>query len=191
MLSDMSMRWLRWLATLGALGTFVYYIAITLHWAVIWDSAVMHYIIFLIGKGFRPYGQILDINMPGTYIAEQMGMTVFGWSDLSWRMYEFFLLAVMAVSGMVIGGKRNWFAGLFAAAFFIAMHGADGPNTSTERDELMTVLFVSAICLAVLAGRRRIPLLMLPFGLLAGFAVSVKPTGALLDVALVVLLILE
>jgi hypothetical protein len=187
MLPTISEAWmtrLRWLTVAAFAGIFGYYIAMTIHWAVITDSAVMHYIVFMTSRGLRPYVDIADMNMPGTYLAERWGMAVFGWGDLSWRIYEYFLMAIMTVSGMVIGGTRRWLAGIFAGMFFIIMHGADGPFVSMERDELMTVLLVAATAMLCLAVRRRSAILMLPFGLLAGLAISIKPTVLPLDLAL-------
>ena len=86
-LSDRSLARLRWLCVLAFLGIFAYYITDTLHWPMIWDTPVMHYIHFLITRGLRPYSDITDMNLPGCYITEGWGMAVFGWSDLSWRVY--------------------------------------------------------------------------------------------------------
>jgi hypothetical protein len=183
-ISDVWMDRLRWLMVAAFAVVFGYYIAMTIHWAVITDSSVMHYIVFLISRGLRPYADITDINMPGAYLAEQWGMAVFGWGDLGWRICEFFLLAVLTASGMVIGGRRRWLAGIFAASFFIIMHGSDGPFVSMERDEYITVLLVAATATLCLAIRRRAAIWMLPFGLLAGAAMSIKPTAALFDIAL-------
>ena len=36
----------RWMACLGAAAVFVYYIVVSIHWPLVWDSAVMHYIAF-------------------------------------------------------------------------------------------------------------------------------------------------
>ena len=70
---------LRWFACLAAFGIFLYYIAVSRHWIIMWDGAVMHYIVFLISHGFHPYSDITDMNMPGCYLTEHLAMTVFGW----------------------------------------------------------------------------------------------------------------
>ena len=128
------------------------------------------------------------MNLPGCYLTERWGMAIFGWSDLSWRIFEYFLIAALAAGGMAIGGARRWFAGIFAVTFFLLMHGAEGPIFAVERDETMTVLLVAATALLFLALRRSDPFWMLPYGLIAGFEASIKPSGMLLDVSLLVLL---
>ena len=163
---------------------FAYYVADSLRWTLIWDAPVMRYTYFLITRGMHPYTEIPDINMPGCYVLEGWAIAIFGWSDLSWRIYEFFLMAILTLGGMVIGGPRRWFAGIFAATFFIAMHGSEGPNTAVQREEVMLVLLVAATAMFFLAMRHLAPILMLPFGLLAGLAASLKPGSLLLDIAL-------
>ena len=181
------MRKVRWLACLGALGLFAYYVVASLHWRVMWDGAVMHYICFLITRGLHPYSDITDMNLPGCYLTEGWAMAIFGWSDLSWRVYEYFLLAMLTASGMVIGGTRHWIAGLYAGLFFALMHGAEGPMMAVERDEVMTVLLVAGTAFLFAALRRGKPWLLLPFGMLCGVASSMKPSAVLLDAALTVL----
>jgi len=188
MLSDRSLARLRWICALAFIGLFAYYIVETLRWPIVWDTAVMHYIRFMLTHGLHPYSDITDMNLPGCYILEGWAMAVFGWSDLSWRIYEFFLLATLTMSGMVIGGSRRWFAGIYAAAFFLVMHASEGPLFAVERDEVMLVLLLAATAMFFLAVRRRKAILMLPFGLLAALACSLKPGSVLMDAALLAMI---
>ena len=152
-ITDTALKYMRWAACLLAAGLFAYYVAASLHWMVLWDGAVMHYIYFLITRGFHPYSDITDMNLPGCYLTEGWAMAVFGWGDLSWRIYEYFLMAVLAVSGMVIGGARHWMAGVYVALFFLLMHGAEGPMMAVERDEVMMVMLVCATAFLFIAIR--------------------------------------
>lgn len=180
-------RSLPWLLSAAFLGVFVYYIVASLHWIVMWDGAVMHYIHFLITRGFHPYSDITDMNLPGCYLTEGWAMDLFGWGDLGWRIYEYALLLVLTASGMVIGGTRHWLAGLYSGLFFVLLHGSEGPMMAVERDEVMTVLLVAATACLFLGLRRHQPVWLLPFGLLAGLAVSLKPGALLLDLAFTLL----
>jgi hypothetical protein len=190
-LSDRSMTRMRVAGLALFLVVFAYYMWDTLHWPMIWDTPIMHYVRFLITRGFKPYSQITDINLPGCYLTEGWGMAVFGWSDLSWRVYEFFLMAILAGSGAVIGGRRNWFAGIFATTFFLVMHASEGPRVATERDELMAILLVAATAMTLLALRRRAALWMLPMGFVCALATSLKPGALLMELGLVALLVWE
>jgi len=187
-LSDQWMTRLRWLIAAAFAGLFAYYVAMTWHWAIVADEAAMHYVVLLIRHGKIPYREITDMNMPGTYLAEQTAMAIFGWGDISWRLYEFLLLAFMTASATVIAGPRRWIGAIYGSLFFILMHASEGPHVSVEREELMAVLLVAAVAALVLSVRKRLPLLALPLGLMAAFAASIKPTAVLVDVGLLALL---
>lgn len=187
LLSDRSLRRLRWAACLLSVALFGYYILASLHWPVVWDGAVMHYMHLLLRHGMRPYSDITDMNLPGCYLTEGWAMDLFGWGDLSWRVYEYVLMAVLALSGAVIGGARHWMAGVYCALFFTLMHGAEGPMMAVERDEVMMVLLVAATACFFVAIRRQQPVLLLLFGFGGGLAVSIKPGALLLDASLILL----
>lgn len=184
---DTALHRLPWLLFAASIVLFAYYIAASLHWIVMWDGAVMHYIHFLITRGLHPYTDITDMNLPGCYLTEGWAMDLFGWGDLGWRIYEYVLLLVLTAGGMVIGGKRHWVAGLYSGLFFMLLHGSEGPMMAVERDEVMTVLLVAATAFLFSSLRRGQPWLLLPFGMLAGLAVSIKPGALLLDLAFTLL----
>ena len=184
---DLWLKRLPWFALILSLGFFAFYVRSSIHWIVMWDGAVMHYIRFLITRGFRPYVDITDMNLPGCYLAEGWAMSVFGWGDLSWRLYEYFLTAALAAGGMIVGGRDRWVAGIYAALLFTLMHGAEGPMMAVERDEVMTVLLVVGMAFFFLAMRRQQPSLLFFFGVLSALAASLKPGAVLLDASLLLL----
>src|SRR6266568_9521603 len=98
----------------------------TWHWPLVGDAALMHYNVFLLDHGMAPYRQIIDPNMPGTYLVEGAIMHAFGGSALTWRMFDLFLLACAGVAMIVITLPYDWFAGVFAATLFALIHGRDG-----------------------------------------------------------------
>jgi hypothetical protein len=63
------------------------------HWPLVGDASLMHYVVFLMSKGLRPYKDIVDINLPGSYFFEASAMHLLGWGALAWRVYDLFLLA--------------------------------------------------------------------------------------------------
>ncbi|MBW4040458.1 MAG: hypothetical protein HIU91_16705 [Acidobacteria bacterium] len=184
MVSDAWMARLRWVVAAVFVGVFAFFAGMSWRWNVTGDTAEMHYIVFLIRHGRTPYAQITDMNMPGTYLCEWLAMAVFGWGDVAWRCYEFFLMLVLTASGVVIAGRRRWMGGVLAGAFFIALHAADGPPFAVERDEMLTIFTAVAFAALATAVRRRLPSAAVVFGLAVGLAISIKPTGLLLDVAL-------
>jgi hypothetical protein len=165
----------------------VMYVAASVHWRLTSDAPIMHYVNFLIRHGMKPYSDS-DNNMPGAYYTDAWAMGVFGTGDLGWRMYEFFLLAVMAGAMVGIARPYDWLAGVFAAGMFLVVHGAEGPAVAVEREQVILVLLVVAYGAMFTAVRRSAPWLMVVMGVACGVAASIKPTFLPLPVALLALM---
>jgi hypothetical protein len=182
-------RWLRWLVVASMAAVALDYGIWSIHWPLMLDSPVMHYVVFLTHHGFKPYSQIPDMNMPGANLTEAWAMHVFGTGDLAWRIYEFFLLAVLAGSLIIITLPCDWIAGVYGAGLFIAMHAAEGPRQAVERDEVLAVLLMVGYAALFTAVRRRLSWLALLFGMADGLAICIKPTFAPLAIAVLYLLV--
>jgi len=86
-------------------------------WPLVGDASLMHYIGFLIQRGWVPYRDLGDMNMPGSYLIEIAAMRLFGPGALAWRLFDFTLLALAS-----------------AALFAIAKHpGAPFVTASSSR----------------------------------------------------------
>ncbi len=154
----------------------LFYIRTSLRWPLLVDSPIMHYVNFLTDHGLTPYRDITDNNMPGSYLTERWAMDLFGASDLGWRVYDFFLLAVLTFAAVVIAKPYDRLAGFYAGGMFALLHASEGPNYAVEREQVMTMLLVVAIAFLFTSLRRSMPWLCLFFGLAAGLACSIKPT---------------
>lgn len=163
------------------------FVAFSLHWRMAVDTPVMHYVVFLLHRGLKPYTGITDNNMPGAYLTEAAAMSVFGRGDLAWRLYEFFLMAVLTASTVVITRRRDWVAGIFAAGMFVVLHAAEGPQLAVERDLVIGVLLMAACALLFVSVDRNLSPLMLLFGLASGIAASIKPTVLPFPIALLLI----
>jgi hypothetical protein len=184
-------RVLRALAVATLAGTFVYMIVHTLRWPLMQDAQVMHYVNFLTDHGFAPYREIGDMNMPGAYWMERFGMVVFGAGDLAFRVYDIFLMVVMTLAMIAIAWPYDWLAGLFAGVLFAAIHAADGPKGTGQRDAVMAVLMVVGLAFLLHAVRRRTAAWMALGGFFFGMATAVKPTIAPLGLVLLLMAALE
>lgn len=169
----------------AAVAFFVYK---SIRWQVMWDQSIMHYVNFLMDHGKAPYRDIIDINTPGSYMIEGWAMHSFGGGDIAWRFYDFFLLGSMTTALIVISLPYDWFAGLFSGVLFLLLHGVDGPVDAGQREEVMTILIIVSYALLFSAMRRRLPLLMLPFGFVIGLAASLKPTVVPLGIILLIMM---
>ena len=149
----------------------------TIRWPLVGDAALIHYIVFLTGHGMAPYRVLGDMNMPGSFLVESAAMHLFGPGALAWRMFDFTLLAVAAVSCFLITGLRNRLAGLFAASLFALVHARDGLAEGGQRDLTMAVALLAATALLLHAIRRQTLWSAAAFGLLSGLALTIKPTA--------------
>ncbi len=183
----------KWSATLRAVLVIVLalwavlYGVASVHWKLTLDAPIMHYVNFLIQHGMKPYTDISDNNMPGAYYTDAWAMAVFGAGDLGWRLYEFFLLTVMAGALVMIARPYDWLAGVFAAGMFLVVHGAEGPAAAVEREQVILVLLVVGYAVLFTAARRSVPWLMVVMGIVCGVAASIKPTFLPLPIALLAL----
>jgi hypothetical protein len=180
-------RVLRWLIVLVLSAAAIYYVCMTIHWQIMEDAPVMHYVNFLIDHGRMPYTDITDNNMPGAYFTESIAMHIFGYGDVGWRVYDFVLMAIMTGALVLIAMPYDWMAGLFAGGLFFSMHEAEGPKYSLEREQVITVLLVIGYAALFRSVRRRQPAWMLLVGLTGGLATSIKPTFLPLTLALLLM----
>ena len=169
------------------------------HWPLVGDASLIHYIGWLIGRGWAPYREIGDMNMPGSYLIEMGAMHLFGMGDLAWRLFDFTLMGAAGASFFVIarcvgapffaapsrrvGSEDGWLAGLFAACLFILVHGRDGLAEGGQRDLTMAVCLIVATAFLFVAIRRDWPWAAASFGLFSGVALTIKPTALPLTVA--------
>ncbi len=67
-------------------------------WPLVGDSALIHYIVFLMQRGWAPYRQLIDQQFPGSYLIELAAMHIFGMGDLAWRCFDFSLLIAASLA---------------------------------------------------------------------------------------------
>lgn len=156
-------------------GGILAWIILSWHWPLIWDMSVMHYVSFLIDRGWAPYRQIGDMNLPGAYLMEGWALAVFGSSDLGWRFYDFTLAIVLTCSAISMARRYDWRAGLLAGLTFTLAHAADGPRDAGQRDQVIGVLMMLSCSLLLESVRLRKAWLAFFFAFAAALAASIKP----------------
>jgi hypothetical protein len=165
------------------------------HWPLVGDASLIHYIAFLIERGWAPYRNLGDMNMPGSFLIELAAMHLFGMGARAWRLFDFSLLALASAAFFAIlnrpsgrqndrtMGRGNWFAALFASALFALIHLRDGLAQGGQRDLTMAVCLLGATAFLLTALRGRSRWAGAAFGLLSGVGFTIKPTTALFTVA--------
>jgi hypothetical protein len=167
----------------------------TYHWRLLGDAALMHYIVFLMDHGMKPYSDIIDPNMPTTLLIQGAVVHLFGDSSLSWRLFDFALLGVVGSGTIVICRCYGWFAGVFAASLFALIHGRDGVIQLGQRDLTMTAFLVLGYAflfesLRAPASEKTMPWMTGMFGICGGLAVTIKPSVLFLPPTLILLAVI-
>ena len=166
---------LRPILTLACAAALVYFAVVSFHWPMVWDQCTIRYVNFLIDHGWAPYRQIYDINLPGIYLIDGWQMHLLGPGDLAFRFYDFFLLSALLIAMIAIALPSDWLGGVVAGTVFILFHAHDTPRGAGERDEIVTVLLITAYALLFRAVRRRQSAFLLPSAVCAVFALCIKP----------------
>jgi len=155
----------------------------TRHWPLVGDASTMHYMAWLIEQGKAPYRDFYEMSVPGSFLIELAAMKVFGMGAVGWRAFDLSLLAVAGGSFWVMTRRAGWFPAVFAGTLFALVHGRDGLMQGGQRDLTMAVALVASTALLAVAVRRGSAIAMAGFGLLAGVALTIKPTALPLSVA--------
>ena len=116
---------LLWVAIVLSIVFFLVCLFHSRHWPILHDAAIMHYVVFLMDHGMLPYKDVIDINMPGAYMAEWFAIHVFGSGPLGWRGYDAFTMLIVLVSAAVIAPRGDRAAGLFGGLGACAFHLAN------------------------------------------------------------------
>ncbi len=145
--------WLRVLVLAALLGSVAWAVAGTLHWPIVGDAPLLHYVCFLMDHGKLPYRDVFDMDMPGTYALEWAAIHLLGPGALAWRFTDFVLVAVIGGAMVAISLPVDWLAGAFAGAMFALIHFRDGPTHTGQRDLMMTAMLLPACALLFWARR--------------------------------------
>lgn len=111
-------------------------------WPLVHDAPLLHYIVFLMDKGFVPYRDIIDMNMPGAYVLESLGMHAFGGGAHGWFIWDLICDAIAVLASTWIAGPTHRAAGMVAGSLACLLHLADGALNLGQRDWTVAVLLL-------------------------------------------------
>src|SRR5262249_46279141 len=72
----------------------------SLDWPLVGDAAIFHFIAGQMTMGAVPYRDIVDVNMPLTYVLHLALVTAGGMSDATWRAFD--LAAAATLSALIL-----------------------------------------------------------------------------------------
>jgi len=156
---------------------FLVELGLSLTWEIQIDGSILHYIAYLITEhGFVPYRDIFDPNMPGAYLFHMTVGTLFGYSDLAFRLVDVvWLTTILIVTwfGMKPAGRA---VALASCLLFGLIYLGSGPYMSLQRDFIAVLPLATALLLTT---RRRpkqsVHLHHCLLGVLFALAALIKP----------------
>ncbi|QYK50416.1 MAG: hypothetical protein KF701_08445 [Anaerolineales bacterium] len=152
----------------------------SLQWRMLHDSPIVMYISLMIDKfGYVPYRDLLDVNLPGTYLIYALVGRASGYTDLGFRIADLLYLAAIAALTWVwmrdFGKKVAWAGALFGVMLYLSY----GQVMSFQREFLILLPLLGALVAAVRVPDRHFTGKYLLIGFLFGFAATIKPQAAL------------
>ncbi|MFT4113075.1 hypothetical protein [Silvibacterium sp.] len=165
---------------------FGYFVDKTWHWALVNDAPQLSYLIFLMKHGMKPYRDIIEMNMPGTYLVHFAVLGTLGWSALAWRIFDVLLMLGIGGAMVAIAWPYSRASGIFSAVLFALFHGRDGMGETGERDLVIAALLLVSYAAVFSVLRRGRAWPMFFAGLCAGYAATIKPIPLPMALLLVV-----
>ncbi len=172
----------RWVVGIVLVASVVVGMVGTRRWPLVGDAPLLHYGVLLMDHGKVPYRQFVEINMPGTYALEWAAIHGLGRGAEGWRAFDFGLMGVCLGAMVVIAWPVDWMIGLYAGTLLALIHLRDGPANTGQRDLMMTAMLLVAAAFLLYAMRRERMWAAACFGVFAGAATLIKPSGLLFGV---------
>jgi hypothetical protein len=160
----------------------------SLHWPIDHDGDVMEYIAWSIRSGAAPYRDIFDLNFPGAYLFYMAGQT-FGTGALQFQVLSLTSLGVVLVALSRVLGPFSRVSRSVAMLLVATAYLTGGPSMTLQRDWLVAVLEI--VSLAIILGPRHPWWRAVGAGVVAGYAVTIKPQAAVLAVLVPVLMLMD
>ncbi len=184
-------RTIEWVLSLLLVVCLLRLFARIIGWPLVGDASLMHYTVFLISHGNAPYRELQEINMPGTYFVDWAVIRTLGAGAVAWHIFDIALILSTFIATLVMTLPYDWFAGVFAASLFGMIHARDGITQSGQRDLTIAVAMLLSYALVFLAFRsgRRLPVFC--SGILASFAILVKPVAIPIAIGILLMSIRE
>ncbi len=159
----------------AVLSAVAYGLMVASRWPLVHDAPLMHYVVFLMAHGFAPYRDLVEINMPGSYMQEWVVMHTFGGEAHGWFAWDMFtgLTAILA-GAWIAGPDRHWAGGTGGGLAYL-LHLSDGAWDLGQRDWVIAVLLLLAFAATLETRRGRSNAWMALATCLCAAATTIKP----------------
>jgi hypothetical protein len=144
-------------------------------WELVHDGPLLHYVVFLMDHGRAPYRDIIEMNMPGSYMAEWLVIHGLGGGSVAWWFADLITGLAAVLASVWIAGRQRRLAGAAAGAVIYILHLAHGPSDTGQRDWWVAILLLIGLGFLFQTVRRESPVWMTGFMVCCGLAASIKP----------------
>jgi hypothetical protein len=154
---------------------FVVAISVSRGWPLVHDGPLLHYVVFLMEHGKAPYRDIVEMNMPGTYILDWLVIHLLGGGATGLWLWDTASGVLIVLAGAWIAGAGKRSAGIAGGSLAYLFHLSTGAWDLGQRDWVMAVIFMLAVGCLFAEVRGASPRVMTCFGALAVTAGLIKP----------------
>ncbi len=160
-------------------------LAFTSRWPLVHDAPLMHYVVFLMDHGRAPYRDIVEMNMPGSYMLEWLAIHILGGGATGWWLWDTLSGVLAILAARSIAGPARRYAGTAAGCLAYLHHLSAGPMNWGQRDWIVAVLVLLATACLFHQIRHQQPRWIAGFTFFAAIATLIKPPVLLIALCFV------
>ena len=144
-------------------------------WPFVHDAPLIHYVVFLMSRGRAPYRDIVEMNLPGSYMMDWVVMHVLGAGARGWVLWDLTTGLATIFACAWIAGPRRRAAGVIAGALACLIHWSYGPADLGQRDWVIAILLLLAAGFLFALMRTERPVWIAGAMMMFAIAASIKP----------------
>lgn len=161
----------------------------SLRWRPWHDAAFVQYVSWLIDRGYRPYADVFDIQLPGTYLVYVAGQRIFGLGDLGFATFNLCWLGLTCVAVWRCIRTLGRLPAIIAVLMLATLYLLGAPRQTMQRDWLMVLPI--AVAFAEVFHPKPVWARTTWAGVMIGFATLIKPQAIILGPIFAVFLCLR
>lgn len=169
----------------------LYSLSKTIGWQIYWDTPPIHYTAWRILNGERLYSDVYDVNWPGSHLIHMLAITIFGESDLGFRIFDFFWILFIGFSIFLLFSKNKPIEIISALFCFIAYYIGSNITMMQQREIHMLPFIILSLHFFANYFDKKGARNLIYSGFFLGFSFFIKPLSALLAAVLFIYLTIK
>lgn len=166
----------------------LYSLSKTIGWQIYWDTPPIHYTAWRILNGERLYSDVYDVNWPGSHLIHMLAISVFGESDLGFRIFDLFWILFIGFSIFLLFSKNKPVEVISAFFCFIAYYIGSNITIMQQREIHMLPFLILSLHFFASYFENKNSKQLIYSGLFLGYSFLIKPLSVLLAILLFIYL---